>query len=96
MSSTQSQISIESQKFPGSYLRIDGSAVTAWGVNGGGTVNAQNYVGAWEKFMIVKDPTSDAFAIRSSQFPNVYLRLDGQGVTPGKTYLNGAGSVNCQ
>ncbi|OQE28998.1 hypothetical protein PENFLA_c004G02860 [Penicillium flavigenum] len=96
MSSTQSQISIESQKFPGSYLRIDGSAVTSFNINGGGTVNAQNFVGAWEKFMIVNDPTSDVFSIRSSQFQNVYLRLDGQGVTPGHFYLNGAGTVNCQ
>lgn len=96
MSSTQSQISIESQKFPGSYLRIDGSAVTSFHINGGGTVNAQNFVGAWEKFMIVKDPTSDVFSIRSSQFQNVYLRLDGKGVTPGHIYLNGAGTVNCQ
>ena len=75
---------------------MDGSTVKAFGVNGGGTVNAQNYLGPWEKFTIVKDSTSDAIAIGSSQFQNVYLRLDGQGVTPGHIYLNGAGTVNCQ
>jgi hypothetical protein len=96
MSANVLSISIESQKFPGSFLRMDGSGVTSWSVEGGGTVNAQNYNGAWERFKIVNDPNADTFSICSSQFQNVYLRLDGRGVTPKQEYPNGAGKVNCQ
>ncbi|KAJ6038305.1 uncharacterized protein N7446_005115 [Penicillium canescens] len=97
MSPDQLQISIESQKFPRSYLRIDGDGASSWGDQGGGTVNAQNYVGSSERFIIVNDPDdNNAFSIYSSQFKNVYLRLDGRGVTPGQGYPSGAGKVNCQ
>jgi len=89
-------ISIESEKFPGSFLRIDGAGVTSWSSGGGGTVNAQNYVGAYEKFIIVNDPVRGTFSICSSEFQNVYLRLDGRGITPGTKYPSGTGKVNCQ
>lgn len=89
-------VSIESQNFPGSFLRMDGSGVTTYSLDGGGTVNAQNYDGPWEKFIIEHEPNTDTFSIRSQQFENIYLRLDGRDVTPNHDYPFGAGTVNCQ
>lgn len=89
-------ISIESQKFRGSFLRIDGAGVTSFSIDGGGTVNARNYDGEWEKFIIEDDPNTNTCSIRSYQFENIYLRLDGRGVTPEHDYPGGAGTVNCQ
>lgn len=40
--------------------------------------------------------TKDVFAIASVQFPGVYLRMDGAGVTVGTNTPGGAGTVNCQ
>lgn len=90
-------VSIESQQFPGSYLRIDGNGVTKRvDGGGGGTVNAQNYVGSYETLIIVNDPGTNTFSILSSVFQNVYLRMDGQNVKSGQKYPSGAGTVNCQ
>lgn len=90
------RVSIESQKFPGSYLRIDGKGVTSPSDSGGGTVNCQNYVGTFETLVIVNHPEDDTFSILSSVFPNVYLRTDGSDVKAGETYPKGTGKVNCQ
>ncbi len=85
------------------YLRMDGSEVTQFNVNGSGTVNCQYYAtgtqpqvaaGNDEVFRLVSIPGSPAFAIRSISYPNAYLRLSGSAVTQ----HSGAGSgfVNCQ
>ena len=95
-SSNMLRVSIESQKFPGSYLRIDGRGVTEYSGSGGGTVNVQNYVGTYETLVIVNNPDDNTFSIMSSAFPNVYLRMDGSDVKSGETYAQGAGKVNCQ
>ena len=51
-------------------------------------------VGAWERFH--KRPQPDgSVAFESAAFPNVYLRMDGQGVDVFGTAA-GAGTVNCQ
>jgi hypothetical protein len=83
---------IASIQFPGVYLRMDGSGVTQPTGAGGGIVNCQFGVGAWEKFRL--EPQSDGTtAIASVQFQGVYLRMDGSGVTQ----PSGAGGiVNCQ
>ncbi|KAE8359564.1 hypothetical protein BDV27DRAFT_168441 [Aspergillus caelatus] len=90
------RVSIESQKFPGSFLRMDGRDVTKYSDSGGGTVNVQNYVGTYETLIIVNYPDDNTFSIMSSAFPNVYLRMDGSDVKSGETYAQGAGKVNCQ
>ncbi|KAE8378313.1 hypothetical protein BDV26DRAFT_292410 [Aspergillus bertholletiae] len=90
------RVSIESQKFPGSYLRIDGRGVKEYSGSGGGVVNVQTYVGSYETLIIVNNPDDDTFSILSSAFPNVYLRMDGSDVKSGEKYPQGAGKVNCQ
>ncbi|KAF3384073.1 hypothetical protein DPV78_012825 [Talaromyces pinophilus] len=90
------RVSIESQQFPGSYLRIDGTGVTTFSGSGGGTVNCQNYVGTYETLVIVNYPEDNTFSLLSSVFPNVYLRMDGSEVKSGETYPSGIGTVNCQ
>lgn len=86
------RVSIESQQFPGSYLRIDGRGVSEFSGPGGGTVNCQNYVGTYETLIIVNHPEDNTFSILSSVFPNVYLRMDGRDVKSGGS----SGVVNCQ
>jgi hypothetical protein len=85
------------------YLRMDGSEVTQFNVNGSGTVNCQYYAtgtkpqvaaGNDEVFQLVSIPGSPAFAIRSISYPNAYLRLSGIAVT--QHTGAGSGSVNCQ
>jgi hypothetical protein len=72
---------------------MDGSGVTGPTAPGGGTVNCQGYIGPWEKFRLI--PQGDGtVAISSVQFPNVYLRMDGSGVTG--PVAPGGGTVNCQ
>ncbi|KAE8356036.1 hypothetical protein BDV28DRAFT_7078 [Aspergillus coremiiformis] len=90
------RVSIESQKFPGAYLRMDGRGVTKFTSPGGGHVNAQNHVASYETFIIVNHPGEHTFSILSSVFNNVYLRMDGTDVTSGGTHAQGAGKVNCQ
>jgi pregnancy-associated plasma protein-A len=86
-------IQIQSAQFPQAYLRMDGSGVTQFAGPGAGTVNCQFGAFSWEKFRL--EPQSDgSVAIASIQFPNVYLRMDGSGVT--QFAVAGGGTVNCQ
>lgn len=85
---------IQSAQFPDVYLRMDGSGVTGFTGSGAGIVNCQFTAGPYELFLLQEDPnTPDVFTIQSVQFPGVYLRMDGSGVT---TVGEGAGIVNCQ
>jgi hypothetical protein len=86
-------VAIASAQFTNVYLRLDGSAVTQFGPDGGGVANSQFGVGAWEKFRLQPQPDG-TIAIASAHFTNVYLRLDGSAVTQ----FGGAGSgaVNAQ
>jgi phospholipase C len=86
-----------------SFLRMDGSAVNQFNVNGSGTVNCQYYAqgtqpqagnGNDEVFQLVAIPDSPAFAIRSMNYPNAYLRVASANVTAFKG--SGSGAVNCQ
>jgi hypothetical protein len=86
-------IAIASVQFPGVYLRMDGSGVTQPTGPGAGIVNCQSFVGPWEKFRI-ETQSDGTVAIASVQFPGVYLRMDGRGVT--QPTGPGAGIVNCQ
>ncbi len=83
---------IQSAAFPKAYLRMDGTGVAAPVADGGGTVNCQSGVAAFET--LVEQPQPDGtVALASFSFPNVYLRMDGRGVE--STTDTGAGVVNC-
>lgn len=84
---------ILSAAFPNVYLRMDASGVTAATDNGSGRVNCQFGAGLYEQFQLASQPDGTV-AIASVQFPGVYLRLDGSGVTTATD--NGSGVVNCQ
>jgi len=82
---------ISSVQFPGVCLRMDGTGVTAFTVSGGGTVNCQYGASAWDTFRI--QWVAGGINIESVQFPNVFLRMDGTGVTAS---ASSGGTVNCQ
>jgi hypothetical protein len=50
-------VAIASVQFPGVYLRMDGTGVTAPTASGGGTVNCQYGASAWETFRLTGVPT---------------------------------------
>ncbi len=84
---------IESNVFPNVFLRMDGNGVTSKTGPGGGIVNCQFGAYSWENFSLNKQ-SDGTYTIGSNQFPNVFLRMDGNGVTS-KTGP-GSGNVNCQ
>lgn len=91
-------IAIASAAFPNVYLRADGRGVTTTTDKGSGLVNCQWGAGPWELFQVEPQPDGTV-AIASGAFPNVYLRLDGRGVTlHGSPWgrKGGRGRVNCQ
>lgn len=75
---------IESVQFPGVFLRMNGSGVTKPTAPGGGQVNCQYGSGAYEHFYFDKI-SNGIFSIRSRQFNQVCLRMNGP-----------ANQVNCQ
>jgi phospholipase C len=88
-----SMLAIASVQYPGVYLRLDGTGISTKMPNGGGVVNAQFGIGDTEQFQIeAQDDGTVAFL--SVKFPNVYLRMDGTGVT--QPHDNGSGVVNAQ
>jgi phospholipase C len=84
---------LQSKAFPLAYLRIDGSGVRAAMSGGGGTVNCQSGVGDCETLEERPQPDGTV-ALASVLFPDVFLRMDGSGVTSASD--SGAGTVNCQ
>ena len=86
-------VTILSTYFANVYLRMDGTGVAAPTGPGGGTVNCAYNAGAWEKFK-VRQQSDGSYAFESAAFPNVFLRMDGNGVTT--QTANGGGTVNCQ
>lgn len=91
--SSKPPTSIQSAAFPGVFLRMDGSGVTAPTGPGGGTVNCQFGAGPWEQFDLAALGNS-VFNLQSNAFPGVFLRMDGSGVTAPTG--PGGGTVNCQ
>ena len=72
--------SIQSVKYPGLYLRMDGSGMTRFDDNGGGVANCELGVYSYEKFRIVYVAGGEyhgKFTIGSQAFPFVYLRAHG-------------------
>ncbi|SFC70141.1 phospholipase C [Streptomyces aidingensis] len=85
-------ITIHSAFFENVCLRMDGTGVTAPADDGGGTVNCQYGPGPWTSYKV--HPQADgSFSFESAAFPNVFLRMDGNGVPDS---MAGGGTVNCQ
>jgi len=66
-------VNIGSVDFPGVFLRMDGTGVTSFSADGGGTVNCQFGAGPWETFTLRSDGAN--VYIESVAFPNVCLRM---------------------
>jgi hypothetical protein len=86
-------VTLGSKAFPNVFLRMDGNGVTQPVGTGGGTVNCQYTAGPWEKFVLTRQ-ASGAYTVGSMAFPNVFLRMDGNGVI--QPVGPGGGTVNCQ
>ncbi|WAS89856.1 fascin domain-containing protein [Nannocystis punicea] len=84
---------IQSAAFSNVFLRMDGRGVVQTTASGGGVVNCQYGASDWERFNLV-DQGGGLVAIGSVAFSNVFLRMDGNGVT--QPAAAGAGVVNCQ
>lgn len=99
-------VAIESVAFPNRFLRMDASNVNQSNGGGAGTVNCQYYpssaippqpnIGNYEVFEIIPIPQvpNGGYALRSVNFSNAFLRIDGSQVN--QTEGSGSGSVNCQ
>jgi phospholipase C len=72
---------------------MDGNGVIQPVGPGGGTVNCQYTAGPWEQYAVTREP-GGTYTFESKNFPNVFLRLDGSGVT--QPVGPGGGTVNCQ
>ncbi|KAF8813444.1 hypothetical protein BYT27DRAFT_7131541 [Phlegmacium glaucopus] len=69
--------SLESNAFPGIFVRLDGRNVTSAQAHGGGVVNCCRGAEEWEKFYMDRHDDG-AVSFRSAAFSNVYLRMDGR------------------
>ncbi|MEU1285061.1 hypothetical protein [Kitasatospora sp. NPDC005856] len=85
-------VAIQSTFFPNIYLRMDGTGVTTATDNGGGKVNCQYGIGPLTTYK-VRPQADGSYSFESTAFPNVFLRMDGNGVP---TTMAGGGTVNCQ
>lgn len=83
---------IESVKFPGVFLRMDGSRVHSFAGTGAGIVNCQFGAGDWERFKL-NSLNDGSYTIESVAFPNVFLRMDGNNPSQKE---GDYGNVNCQ
>lgn len=83
---------IASVQFPGVYLQMDGDGVTHTRP-GQGNLTIGHGGGPLDQFKLSPPPASGDYVttIQSAAFPDVYMRMDGHGLSPSK--LNG-GIVN--
>ncbi|KFY83123.1 hypothetical protein V498_08288 [Pseudogymnoascus sp. VKM F-4517 (FW-2822)] len=89
------RVSIRSATFPNCYLRMDGTGISTYDDQGAGRVDCQSFAGPMETLMIhTSDDTPNEFAIGSSYFEHVYLRMDATTFTQASAI--GGGVVNCQ
>lgn len=85
-------ITILSTFYPNIYLRMDATGVTSPLDAGGGKVNCEYGADRLAKFR-VRPQTDGSYAFESAASPNVFLRMDGNGVPATGA---GGGTVNCQ
>ena len=95
-------VAIQSVRFPNAFLRMNGSGVQ-FNDGGSGQVNCQYYsqggvpvpnIGNDEVFELIPlGGHAGAYAIRSLNYPNAFLRMD---FSNASRSANGSGIVNCQ
>ena len=95
--------SLKSVEFSDVYLRCDGTGIIQYEESGGGTVNCQykppsllesSYIYPVEMSPSLAQQTTYKVAIESTQFRQVFIRMDSQGMS---LYMDsGGGEVNCQ
>lgn len=90
---TSGEVALRSVQFPQAHLRMDGSGISEFVAAGAGTVNCQATIGPFERFRLIQQDDGSV-AIASTEFANVFLRMDGTGVT--QFASPGGGMVNCQ
>lgn len=86
-------VALESAYWTGVYIRMDGGGMSGFIAPGGGVVNCQSFVAAYELFELIKN-NDGSNSFRSDHFSKCYLRLDGNGVSSHTG--PGGGTVNCQ
>lgn len=92
---TLCEVSIKSKEF-GTYLSLNGNNTKTYNTSGSGVATCQTYVGTWERLQC-ENHADGTFSILSSEFPGVYLRLDGDTLAKNqKKAENGGGTANCQ
>ena len=89
---TDGTFTIESSKYPGVFLRMDGNGIHAFAGSGSGRVNCQFGASAWERFKL-HEQSDGSYTIESAAFPNVFLRMDGNNPSRKEEDF---GTVNCQ
>ena len=88
-------VALQSVKSPNRYVHLDGTGVTKSTDNGGGVVSIGKFIGPLETFTLVIN-NDGSVSFKSTVFTNVFLRLDGRPVPPGKALVSGGGIVNAQ
>lgn len=68
---TDGTFTIESSKYPGVFLRMDGNGIHAFAGSGSGRVNCQFGASAWERFKL-HEQSDGSYTIESAAFPNVF------------------------
>ena len=91
---TPHKVVIESAKWNGVYIRLDGTGINQFLGSGGGTVNCQYGANIYETFYLKEEDKPGVYSIVSAAFPHCRIRVHGQGVT--KLSGPGGGTVNCQ
>ena len=85
---------IESAKWKGVYLRLDGQNMREYEENGGGVVNCQRGAGPAEQFYFECEGEGDEiYSITSVKFPNCRMRIEGKWFAGTRCIR---GNVNCQ
>ena len=89
------KVAIRSKTF-GVYVQLNGTGIKHYREQPyKGTVQTIDHLQSWETFNLhYNDDGTVSF--ESSQFPNVYLSLDGNGVQAGVLISSGGGSVAAQ
>ena len=91
------QVAIRSKQF-GVYVQFNGTGISKLQDSREpyrGTVHTAGHAGGWEIFNLHYN-NDDTVSFEASQFRNVYLSLDGNGVQPGIRTDSGGGSVAAQ
>ena len=91
---TTCKVVIESVQFRNVFIRMDSKGMHSFVYAGGGEVNCQFTTSFWESYFFLRQENKGVVSFRNVQFPHLYIRLDGTGVSSWSS--SGGGTVNCQ